>query len=80
MFEEEIALLKRLSENYADEIDMDFGDGASPEEIAVFEQKTGVTLPEEVSALYSLKPILRKMQTNDIHLRNNRLLAYPPHL
>lgn len=52
MFEEEIALLKRLSENYADEIDIDFGDGASPEEIAVFEQKTGVTLPEEVSALY----------------------------
>ncbi len=52
MFEIEIALLKRLSENYADEIDLDFGVGASPEEIASFEQRTGVTLPEEVRALY----------------------------
>lgn len=52
MFEEEITLLKRLSDNYADEINMDFRDGASPEEIAAFEQKTDVILPEEVRALY----------------------------
>ncbi|MBQ3255792.1 MAG: SMI1/KNR4 family protein [Oscillospiraceae bacterium] len=52
MFEEEITLLKRLSDNYADEINMDFRDGASPEDIAAFEQETGLILPEEVRALY----------------------------
>lgn len=52
MFKEEIRLMKLLSEKYSDDIDIDFGEAKSKDEIDEFEEATGVKLTDELKELY----------------------------
>ena len=51
-FREEIELLLYLSQTFPDQLQIDFYTPLSNTSIAMFEERTGIRLPEEVKALY----------------------------